>query len=573
MSPQSAITPESFPTFGALLRYLRRRAYLTQCDLAIAVGYSLSQICRLEQNQRLPDSTTLAARFIPALGLDDKPELATRLIALAIAAHSKSPAAADLTIVQAAPSAGADLDVLESIPPPPPCEVARPTALARLGLQLAAERTVALCGLAGVGKTTLGAMLARNYAQDAPVFWLTLSAGVNTTAGAIVRQLALFALAHGQEVARPLVRRQDGALPLREQLKLLGTALTQLAGSRAAPPLLCFDNAYLVQYDTQVIQVLCHLCATTPAALLLISREALSAAGVAQIGLEGLAPAEGLALIAQLAGRRGAALAKRLIERTGGHPLLLRLALGLLDSCGCPEELIEQLEGQPLVAAYLAETLLGRLPQPAMRLIEALAVFRRPINLHDAALAEAIQVADGSYDHAAALALVQRNRLIDHSEQARLHPLLRDYVYTTLAADGLRRRRLHRVAAEWSEQIAGDLVEAAHHYCRAGLLAQVAEVLVGQEDTLIRRGQAHIAVAILDEALGQIRRCGDTGGLVRQLLTTRGDLLAGARCVAEAAANYRDALALAAHPSVQVDLVRRMATLRQRGQTSPPALA
>jgi DNA-binding XRE family transcriptional regulator len=574
MSPQSAITPESFPTFGALLRYLRRRAYLTQGDLAIAVGYSLSQISRLEQNQRLPDSTTLAARFIPALELEHEPEFAARLIALAAQARGDSPAAVNFTITQVALAADGDLGTIESIPPPPPFEVARPAALARLGLQLAAERTVALCGMAGVGKTTLGAMLARNYVHDAPVFWLTLNAGVNTTVDVIIRQIALFALAHGQELARPLLRRQDAALHLCEQLKLLGTALTQLAESHAAPPLLCFDNAHLVQHDGRVIQVLSHLCATTPAALLLISREALSTAGVAQIGLGGLAQAEGRALIAQLAGRRGVALAERLLERTGGHPQLLRLALGLLDQCDHPAELIERLEGQPLVAAYLAETLLERLPPPAMQLIEALAVFRRPVNLHDAALVEAIQAADGSYDHATALAFIQRHRLIDHAEQARLHPLVCHYIYTTLAADASRRRRLHRTAAEWSEQIAGDLVEAAYHYCHAGLLAQVAEVLVGQEERLIRRGQAHMAVTILDETLAQIRRpCGDTSGLVRQLLTTRGDLLAGARRVAEAAADYRDALALAAHPAVQIDLARRMATLRQRSQISILTLA
>src|SRR5205085_2340887 len=56
-------------------------------DLAIAVGYSEGQICRLEQNQRLPDLPTLAARFVPALDLEDAPELAARLLDLAAAAR------------------------------------------------------------------------------------------------------------------------------------------------------------------------------------------------------------------------------------------------------------------------------------------------------------------------------------------------------------------------------------------------------------------------------------------------------------------------------------------------------
>ena len=62
----------SFDTFGAFLRYLRRRARLTQQQLGIAVGYSTPQISLLENGQRLPD-LTLAALFVPALGLQDEP--------------------------------------------------------------------------------------------------------------------------------------------------------------------------------------------------------------------------------------------------------------------------------------------------------------------------------------------------------------------------------------------------------------------------------------------------------------------------------------------------------------------
>src|SRR5256885_14777822 len=87
MSHSVAISVSSFGTFGELLRYLRRRARLQQRDLAIAVGYSEGQICRLEQNQRLPDLSTLAARFVPALDLEDAPELAARLLDLAAAAR------------------------------------------------------------------------------------------------------------------------------------------------------------------------------------------------------------------------------------------------------------------------------------------------------------------------------------------------------------------------------------------------------------------------------------------------------------------------------------------------------
>jgi hypothetical protein len=64
---------EKFTTFGDLLRYLRRRTGLTQIEMSIAVGYSDAQISRLEQNLRLPDVATIAARFVPVLDLADEP--------------------------------------------------------------------------------------------------------------------------------------------------------------------------------------------------------------------------------------------------------------------------------------------------------------------------------------------------------------------------------------------------------------------------------------------------------------------------------------------------------------------
>lgn len=74
---------DRFTTFGDLLRYLRRRSGLTQRELSIAVGYSDTQISRLEQNERLPDLATLTARFLPALHVEDQPEVAARLLELA----------------------------------------------------------------------------------------------------------------------------------------------------------------------------------------------------------------------------------------------------------------------------------------------------------------------------------------------------------------------------------------------------------------------------------------------------------------------------------------------------------
>ena len=89
-----AITPQptplsGFDTFGDLIRYLRRRARLTQRELSIAVGYSEAQISRLETGYRPPDLATLTALFVPALHLEDDPERVAQLLVLACQARGE----------------------------------------------------------------------------------------------------------------------------------------------------------------------------------------------------------------------------------------------------------------------------------------------------------------------------------------------------------------------------------------------------------------------------------------------------------------------------------------------------
>src|SRR5258706_731475 len=89
MPRTSTITPEKFSTFGELLRFLRRKADLTQRELSIKVGYRQSQISRLERDERAPEEATLAARFVPALFVEDQPQWIARLLELGAATHSQ----------------------------------------------------------------------------------------------------------------------------------------------------------------------------------------------------------------------------------------------------------------------------------------------------------------------------------------------------------------------------------------------------------------------------------------------------------------------------------------------------
>ena len=79
----SAVSPVSFSSFGDLLRYLRKRAELSQRELALHVGYHYSYMSRIENNEYVPDPAVLMSRFVPALRLEKEPAWTRRLLELA----------------------------------------------------------------------------------------------------------------------------------------------------------------------------------------------------------------------------------------------------------------------------------------------------------------------------------------------------------------------------------------------------------------------------------------------------------------------------------------------------------
>jgi len=551
--------------FGSQLKYLRKRAHLTQRDLAQAVGYTEAHVCRLEKNERLPDLTTVAALFIPALDIQNDPAAMERLLQLAADAHGgRKLAKVKLTQVTIEHLDEQDLGALEEVPAPPAQRVDRAILLARLRALLARERAVALCGMAGAGKTSLAAALAREY--QGPIFWHTLTAEVNTSAEAILRQLALFLFSNGQSQLKPLVERRSEAAPiaLDQQLAQIRAAL----GDR--PALLCFEDAHLLADDEASLSLLKQLSGLSTVSLLLTSRQG-GLLPIAEVNVGGLEPTEARDLVRRLGLVLDEERLERLLVRTDRNPMLLRLAAGqLVESQLDADAFIEHLETHPQVAAYLLDTLLRDLSPAAEWLAALLSVFRHPLDLYDEVLIELTQRYEPSVRFEAALSEIRPRHLVDNPRRASLHPLVRDHLYATLGTDTARKKRVHRLAAEWSEA-AGDLVEAAHHWTRAGDLEQAAEVLGDRSEDLFNRGQASAAVQVVDEALERAaRKRGDTSALRRRLLTARGDLLLGTFRAADAEASYREALSLAQNlPAVRAQIVRNLAqSLLQRGRSA-----
>ena len=144
----TGVSPQSFSSFGRLLRYLRERAHLSQRDLAAAAGYHHSYISYMERDVRIPGAEIIKARFVPALQIELQDKWINRLLQLANEAET-TPPDSSLVNVDASPIKwnGAVLSPLFG-------RVAETKNICAFLLD-DSTRLVTLVGPPGVGKTRL----------------------------------------------------------------------------------------------------------------------------------------------------------------------------------------------------------------------------------------------------------------------------------------------------------------------------------------------------------------------------------------------------------------------------------
>jgi len=187
------ITPSSTlpDSFGTALRFLRKRARLTQEELGSAVGYSREQIARLENGSRLPDLAVIAALFVPVLLHEQERDLVEQFLMLVGRTRQNK----QITITRTKETHVQLIQETIVTPthrPPSPLLplIGRQAELQQLLNQLPTTRLLTLIGAPGVGKTRLALELAHailgQFADGAS------ARGTNTAPSAIDITFAVF---------------------------------------------------------------------------------------------------------------------------------------------------------------------------------------------------------------------------------------------------------------------------------------------------------------------------------------------------------------------------------------------
>jgi tetratricopeptide (TPR) repeat protein len=384
--------------------------------------------------------------------------------------------------------------LFEETTPAVPHFIGREAELTAYGARLERDRFVVITGMAGMGKTTLGAKLARAVATDPDrIFWFTFDPVEKFNADALYWAIAAFLENRGVASLAHYLRGEIGAQKPLERTARLNLLIAALAGGDYV---MCFDDfqiaadapevAYFFQ---QIRQRFVELRQPLPARIIIMGR-------AVSPDMEHLVPESlhGLTLEAtqQFLFDRSVTLSpehlQQLWQHTAGNPKLLELSAGALAdlSAETAGNFINALLRRGDIRDYLLHNIYQALTPAEQVVMSALSVFPGPIDR--SGVEELLNDDDiGSIAHQLD-ALANKHVLeLTPDDLIDCHDLVREYCYHILSRRD--RDRFHERAARYFEQEQNWLA-AAHHHLERRETAYALDLLVAHADDIINSGGA-----------------------------------------------------------------------------------
>ena len=391
--------------------------------------------------------------------------------------------------------------------PPPPLHpphsdlfVGREQEIAAYSAALDQAGIAVISGMAGMGKTTLAAELARRTAKTEEIFWHSFHEGEGIEG--LIWRLAGFLATNGQEDLWSLLQNallNHNRPPPPEML--FDYMIEQARGRNY---LLCFDDFQFVVDNpllNQLVERIRPLLLGGELKLIITSRVAPDF--VQLVSFEAL-PGLDTADLGQMLAASDIFLEEAEIEQlqtyTGGNAQMLTLAIDLLQSGYEAQALLDQLVETDDLEDFLMDEIESRLSRNERLVMSAVAILQG----YPGSQAAIEAVLDGRRQRRVIRDLSDRFLLtVTRGEAGRLynqHAIVRDFFYEAL--NQCERQRMHLRAAEYYHDQEPDILLAIRHFLLGGSHAEAATLAEENVYLLLNQGNA----SALDNLLGQIER-------------------------------------------------------------------
>lgn len=434
-------------------------------------------------------------------------------------------------------------------PPPAPEKLpdtegflGRQQELSKFKEQLHSAHLAVICGMAGVGKTKLAAVLAKQTARSENIFWHTFRQGEGVES--IIWQLAGFLARHGQDDLWQLLQRTQmthGVLPPTETL--LDYMLQMLRGRDY---LLCLDDVHIVDDDPRLSMFVERTRALIFAGELSVIITSRVLPNFVTSVETALMPGLSLETTRQLLLNRGIKLADelsaKLHQRTQGNAELVTLSVEMLRQTRNPNRLLDNLSETADVERFLLSEIDAHLSDMEPEIMSAVSL----LNLFGymstryaiAATMEGQSVRRILRDLADRfLLLVQQS---DRGYEYGQHAIVREFYYDIL--NRRQRQAMHRLAGEYYRVEEPDPMRAAIHFEAAGESGEVVQLVAGDVWKFINQGQGRL----LQGLLGRLKQSDLDDSEWRQVKLAQGEVYAFFGQSDQARAAYQEVISLLA---------------------------
>ncbi|MCB9419750.1 MAG: tetratricopeptide repeat protein [Ardenticatenaceae bacterium] len=355
--------------------------------------------------------------------------------------------------------------------------------------ELQKQRTVAITGMGGAGKTALAAAVATAWSQS-PVFWFTFWPTLNDQLSSLLFSLGYFLHQQGESGLWLQLVADHGQADNRH------LALEQVRGALHAldpKPLLCIDEVDRLITDPEKVtpdqqQLLAFLESLRGLAPVILIGQQVNILTDAHFTPAGLTPEQVQTFLVQNNVAHTASDVQRLQTITGGNARMIWLCVALARN---GRSLDEILIGLPKTAVF--QTLFARfwqsLAPDERHFLQQIAVFRSP------APTDAFPQATAVLDSLATRHILQR----DGPGAISLLPIVRDLVYEDHQRLPAEAREQAHLAAAGIRAERGEYTAAAHHFFHGGETAAAVQVWYPYREQEIKRGQGAAALAFFEQ--------------------------------------------------------------------------